>query len=224
MSISHRSGARDLQRLPSLKHYNYKNGKVYSLWASTLPKLRVTSKNASTKSCWTLNSIQKSQWVHAYISSPSPTGAMGLCTEFNAQQLLFEAFFHIMRIFGSVETQTESTFPLQYNIIFETYQSLEVLSSTLEEGRHVHPLTFLYRNQRSTIFIGTIFGYNAIFCSVKPSSESTFPFFYIIISQAHQSLEPPSSTVGGGEVDICAPDFFVGNLILNNFYLKLFSK
>ncbi len=45
----------------------------------------------------------------------------GFCTEFNAQQLLFEVFPHTMRIFGSAETQTESTFTFQYNIIFETY-------------------------------------------------------------------------------------------------------
>ncbi len=45
----------------------------------------------------------------------------GLCwTEFNVQQLLWETFSLIMRIFGSVESQTESTFPFQYNIIFET--------------------------------------------------------------------------------------------------------
>ncbi len=68
---------------------------------------------------------------------------MELCAEFNAQQLLFEAFSHIMRIFGSIEPQTESTFPFQYNIIFKTYQSLESLSSTLDGGRHTRPLTFL---------------------------------------------------------------------------------
>ncbi len=70
------------------------------------------------------------------------SGALRFCTEFNAQQLLFEAFSHIMRTFGSVESQIESTFPFYYNIIFETYQFLKPLSSTLEEGRHVRPLTF----------------------------------------------------------------------------------
>ncbi len=53
----------------------------------------------------------------------SQSGAMGLCTEFNSQQLLFEAVPHIMRIFSSVEPQNESTFPFQSNIIFETDQS-----------------------------------------------------------------------------------------------------
>ncbi len=66
-----------------------------------------------------MNSIRKSQSPHTSIFPPSPqSGAMGLCTEFNAQQLLFEAFSFIMRIFGRIEPQTESAFPFQYNIIF----------------------------------------------------------------------------------------------------------
>ncbi len=78
--------------------------------------------------------------MHTSISPQS--GAEGLRTELNAQQLLFEGFSHIIRIFGSIEPQTESTFPFQYNIIFESHQSLEPLSSTLEAGRHVRPLTY----------------------------------------------------------------------------------
>ncbi len=42
----------------------FKNGKVDSLWSLTLLKLRTIPKNASNKSCWALNSIQKSQWMH----------------------------------------------------------------------------------------------------------------------------------------------------------------
>ncbi len=37
--------------------------------------------------------------------------------EFNTEQLLFKAFSHIMRIFGSIELQTESTFPFLNTII-----------------------------------------------------------------------------------------------------------
>ncbi len=58
--------------------------------------------------------------------------AQGLyCTKFNSQQLLFEAFFNIIGSFGSVEPWTESTFPFQYNKIFETYQFLELLAPLL---------------------------------------------------------------------------------------------
>ncbi len=78
---------------------------------------------------------------------------MGLCMKFNAQQLLFEAFSLIMRIFGSFVHQTESTFPFQYNLIFETYQPLKPPSSTLEGGRYVCLLNFLYEIQCSTTLI-----------------------------------------------------------------------
>ncbi len=42
------------------------------------------------------------------------------CTKFNFEQLIFKVFFDPMRIFGSVEPQTESTFPFLYIIIFVT--------------------------------------------------------------------------------------------------------
>ncbi len=93
------------------------------------------------------------KFVGAHVYLPPLSGAMGHCTKFNVQQLLFEAFSHILRIFGSIEPLTEFTLPFQNNIIFETYQSLEPSRSTLEEGRHVRPLLFLYRIQCSTTFI-----------------------------------------------------------------------
>ncbi len=52
-----------------------------------------------------------------------------------------------MRIFGSVHPESESTFPLLYNIIFEIYDSLEPSIFTPEGDRHVRPLTFLYEIQ-----------------------------------------------------------------------------
>ncbi len=58
------------------------------------------------------------------------------------QQLLFEVFFHIIPIFGSIKYQTESAFPFQYNIIFETYQSLEPSSSTHAEVRSMRLASF----------------------------------------------------------------------------------
>ncbi len=74
-------------------------------------------------------------------------------TEFNAQQLLFEAFSHILRIFGRAEPLSKSTFPFLYIIIFQRWQSLESPSSTPGEHRHMRPSTFLYRIQCSTTFI-----------------------------------------------------------------------
>ncbi len=43
---------------------------------STLPKIRFTLKNALSKSCWALNSVQKSHW--AYMSVSPRSGAKGL--------------------------------------------------------------------------------------------------------------------------------------------------
>ncbi len=73
--------------------------------------------------------------------------------DFQTEQLLFEAFHHILRIFGSIEPLSKTTFPFLYIIIFQRWQSLESLSSTPGEHRHMSPLTFLYRIQCSTTFI-----------------------------------------------------------------------
>ncbi len=53
----------------------YWNGKVDTPYGSTLPKLQIISENASNKSCWALNFVQKSHWVHMCISPRS--GARG---------------------------------------------------------------------------------------------------------------------------------------------------
>ncbi len=43
------------------------------------------------------------------------------CMKFNSEQLLFEAFFDLMHIFGNIEPQSESYFPFLYNIRFQIY-------------------------------------------------------------------------------------------------------
>ncbi len=58
---------------------------------------------------------------------------LSFCSEFNSQQLLFEASFHIISIFGSVVPLSESIFLFQYIIIFQKYQSLEPLAPLLGE-------------------------------------------------------------------------------------------
>ncbi len=49
----------------------YYNGDVCSLWGSTRPKIRITSKKASNKSCSKSNFAQKSLMVHMSISLTS---------------------------------------------------------------------------------------------------------------------------------------------------------
>ncbi len=58
------------------------------------------------------------------------TSTAGICSKFNSPQLLFEQFFFIIGNFSSVQQKNEPTFPFQYIIIFETYQSSEIPSST----------------------------------------------------------------------------------------------
>ncbi len=65
------------------------------------------------------------------------------CRKWNSQQLLFQDFFHIIGISGSVEPQSQSIFLFQYIIQFQTWQSFEPSSSTLRRDRHVCPLSFL---------------------------------------------------------------------------------
>ncbi len=43
------------------------------------------------------------------------------CMKFNSEQLLFETFFEVMRIFGSIRPQSEYNFPFLYIIRFQTY-------------------------------------------------------------------------------------------------------
>ncbi len=59
MSTSPRSGARGSKDSHLCKIIVYKNGKVDSVWDSTLPKIRIASKKALNNSCLKLNSEQK---------------------------------------------------------------------------------------------------------------------------------------------------------------------
>ncbi len=60
---------------------------------------------------------------------------------------LFESFFNVMCIFGSVELQIECNLQFWYNIIFQRYQSFESSSSTLRGNRYMRSRAFLYEIQ-----------------------------------------------------------------------------
>ncbi len=96
----------------------------------------------------------------------------------NVQQLLFEAFPHIMHIFGSVKPESESTFHFStIGIIFDTYQFLEFHSFTTRGGagvvvvvadRHARPLNF-YRQFSAQQFLFKEFFYVMhIFSIIEP--------------------------------------------------------
>ncbi len=63
-------------------------------------------------------------------------------TKFNFEQLLFKAFFDVMRIFGSVEPQTESAFLFLNIIIFQRGESFKAPTSTPRGDRHMSSRTF----------------------------------------------------------------------------------
>ncbi len=82
--ISPRSGARGLQKSICFKSYNVQ------IW-----KIRFI--------LW-LNDATKIDICACGV----------LCMKFNSEQLLFDTFFYVMRIFGSVEPQSKSHFPFLY--------------------------------------------------------------------------------------------------------------
>ncbi len=105
------------------------------------------------------------------------------CTKFNAQKLLFEAFSDIMRIFSRIEPQTEYTFPFQYSIIFETYQSSERLALLQWGGGETcAPTDFFVRNPTLNDFHFEHFLIQFIFLATSSTELNLlFIFQYIII-------------------------------------------
>ncbi len=80
--------------------------------------------------------------------------------EFNVQQLLFEVFSHIMRIFDSVEPLSKSTFPFLYI----KWQSLEPPNSTPGEiDICAHRLLWMEFNVQQLLFEVFSHTYNAYF-------------------------------------------------------------
>ncbi len=79
---------RDLQRCV-WNNTLYWSGKVDSFYGSTLPKVRIISKNASNKSCLELNFVQKTLQVHMFISHRS--GARSL------QRLICLKYYSVLK-------------------------------------------------------------------------------------------------------------------------------
>ncbi len=79
------------------------------------------------------------------------------CTKFNVQELLFEAFFDIMRIFNNVQLESESTFPPLCNIIFETYQFLSPIATLPGKIDMCNALLFCTKFIAQQLLFETIF-------------------------------------------------------------------
>ncbi len=87
-----------------------------------------------------------------------------------------------MRIFGSVESQTVSTFPFLYIIILQRWESFEPPSYP-PRGRWTYVLAdfFVWNSISNNFYLKLFFDAMRIFGSVEPQTEYTFPFLYIII-------------------------------------------
>ncbi len=122
MSMSPRSGAKRFQRLHHWKIILYKYEKEESVCGTTLLKIRTIWENASNKSYWALNSVQKRQWAHMSMSPRS--GAKGL------QRL---HLWNILYKYGKVESVYGSTL-LKIRIIWEnaSNKSCWALNSVLK--------------------------------------------------------------------------------------------
>ncbi len=98
------------------------------------------------------------------------------CGKFNSEQLLFEAFFDIIRVVWSIQLLSEPTFPFDYIIRYQKWKYSESPSSTAGGDRDTRPLSFLWEIQFWTTFIWNIFRYN-LYCL----KHSAFKWTYRVI-------------------------------------------
>ncbi len=96
--------------------------------------------------------------------------------DFNAQQLLFEAFLDITQIFGSGEAQSEYTLPFLYIIMFQSIFGAP--SSTPGGIKHMHPVTFFVWNSMLNNFY---FKHFWIFLSVSRPIVNLLCHFCILM-------------------------------------------
>ncbi len=85
-----------------------------------------------------------------------------------------------MRIFGSVEPQTESIYPFLYIIIFQRWVSLEPPSFTLGEINICARGLFCMKLNFEQLLFEAFFDALHIFGGVEPQTEFTFPFWILV--------------------------------------------
>ncbi len=77
ISISPKSGARGLEKLPSLKHsHALKQNSIFNFRAQHCQKYALYEKMLQNESCWALNFLQKSQMAHMSISHGSEASGL----------------------------------------------------------------------------------------------------------------------------------------------------
>ncbi len=94
-------------------------------------------------------------------------------------------------------------------------------SFILEGDRHVHPQTFSYRIQFSTTFSWSIFWYNTYFSQCRVLKWIYYFSVFVHYSIPKGNLWNPSHH-SLWRSTYSPIDFFVHNLMFDNFYLKQF--
>ncbi len=92
------------------------------------------------------------------------------CTKFNSKRLLFEAFFDVMRIFGSIEPQSDS-FPF---CILKDFKHIDLLSPLAPLVGQIIIYAcglFCMKFNSEQLLFEAIFYITHIFGSVQPESE-----------------------------------------------------
>ncbi len=117
--------------------------------------------------------------------------------KFILMRLLFEAYFDVTRIFGSIQLLIKCNLLFPYRKILRTCLSFELPSSTPGGDIHMRSRTFWDKTQFRTTFIGSFFDETRIFGSIEPYIKYTLPFLYRKILRTCQSFELSSFTSGG---------------------------
>ncbi len=176
-----------------------KNGKIYSFLGWRLPKIQYALSQKR---------VQIKVVLYNFIFKPyhllSPLAPLQgeidicprklFCPKFDAEKLLFEAFFGIMHIFGSIQPKNGCIFPLLYNFIFKLYHRSSHLAP-LRDEMHICPRgLFCPNSMQNNFYFEAFFGIMRIFGSIQPKSECIFPFLYNFIFKPYHlssSLVPP---------------------------------
>ncbi len=142
------------------------------------------------------------------------------CPKYDTKKLLFEAFFIIMRIFGSVQPESECIFPFQYKIVFQPYPSFKPPSST--PGEDIARELFCQKFDAEKLLFEAFLIIMSIFYSIPPTSECIFPLLSNLKFKPYH-LSSPLAPLWGG-IDLCAcglfcPKFDAEKLLFEAFFL-----
>ncbi len=104
-----------------------------------------------------------------------------LYLKFDAEKLLFEAFFGIICILGSIQPKSKCIFPFLHNSIFQPYHLSSFLTPLWGVADICPCGLFLSKIRYRKTFIWSFFWNIAFFRQCSSQSECIFPFLYNLI-------------------------------------------